>query len=326
MSRQNCSIYAILLPVCSLALTLSACAPPPAQPVAPAKSTGPQITPASQSGDYKSPLDSVPDPDGKTFFFTAENDKGKGVFKVTATGGATSEVFVGAPFIAPAGVGMSLDGKQLFVADPQANQIFVVSTAEGSQPPSAIPGSNGTAPRGMDVVSENGQTEIYFTGKDPQDGQAAVFKLALADAAKPTIIVKGAPLAEPDGIAVSPDGTVYVADHSAAGDGFGKVFKISNGKAVAWVEKVRTGNPAGIALTKDGSTLLVSAFQDNGKSDQVLVVNTATGKSSSVTDVVGKNSAAGGVHRAHNLNEFSWADVISPCSGGRHGCVYRVQP
>ena len=136
------------------------------------------------------------------------------------------------------------------------------------------------------------------------------------------IVYKGAPLNTPDGIAVAPDGTVYVSDRASAGADMGQVFKIAGGKISALVQSVRTGNPAGIALTKDGTVLLVSAMQADGKSDQVLVVNTATGESNSVTDVVGQNDAAGGVHRAYNSNLFSWADrTCRP-----KGCVFSVEP
>jgi DNA-binding beta-propeller fold protein YncE len=177
------------------------------------------------------------------------------------------------------------------------------------------------------VVNERGQVTIYFTGKDSQDGQPGVFKISMFGATAPVVVFKGAPLVEPDGVAVSPNGTVYVADRAAAGIGAGKVFQISDSAISELVGKVRMGNPGGIALTKDGGTLLVSAFQPNSKYDQVLVVNTATGASVAVTDVVGKNSAAGGVHRAHNVNVFSWADIIAPCGRPtRSGCVYRVEP
>ena len=291
-----------------------------AAPIAQAKSAGPLITPAALSSNFKTPLDSTPNPDGNMIYFTASASKGsgKGVFAVAAKGGKATALFVGAPFMTPAGIATSLDGQQVFVADAQANQLFALSIA-GKATPLPIKGTQGTAPRNLDVVSEHDQMTIYFTGKDA-DGQPAVLKIAASGADKAQVVFKGAPLAEPDGIAVSADSTVYVADRMA-----GKVFKIAGGKASELVSNVHTGNPAGIALTKDGSTLLVSAFQADGKHDQVLVVNTATGASSSVTDVVGKNSAAGGVHRAYNMNVFSWADLTSPGCRAR-GCVYRVNP
>lgn len=282
-------------------------------------SKGPRINLASKSGDFESPLDSTPDPTGKTIYFIAQNAKGKGLFQVPAAGGEVMAMALGAPFVGPTGLSIAPDGQQIYIADPAANSIFAVEVGKGMPMPLAA--SAKTLPQNLDVVLENGQPTLYFSGKDPQDGQAAIFKMA-TNADKRTLVFKGAPLNTPDGIAVAPDGTVYVADRAAAGNAMGQVFKIVGGKISTLVDQVHTGNPAGIALTQDGGVLLVSAMQPDGKSDQVLVVNTATGATTSVTDVVGQNSAAGGVHRAYTRNFFSWADrTCRP-----KGCVFGVEP
>lgn len=295
-----------------------------AAPAAHAQS-GPAITVASLSGDYRAPRDSTPSPDGATIYFTAStrNGKAKGVFAVPAGGGEARAVFTGAPFLAPAGIAMSLDGTQAFVADPTANAIYALSVgADQDHTPVAVPGTPGTSPRNLDVVSEGDQVTIYYSGQDPRDRQPALLKISAYGAVAPVVVFKGAPLLAPDGVAIDANGSIYVADRAAGAGGLGAVFRISGGNASVLVDGVRTGNPAGIALTRDGTTLLVSAFQADGKRDQVLVVNTATGQAASVTDVVGKNKAAAGVHRAHNVDEFSWADS----EAGGSGRVYRVLP
>ena len=59
---------------------------------------------------------------------------------------------------------------------PKAREKAPPAPAEAKSPaggaPAALRGSEGTAPRGLDVVREGGQEVVYFTGKDPGDGQA----------------------------------------------------------------------------------------------------------------------------------------------------------
>lgn len=277
---------------------------------------------ATQSGDFHTPLDSTPDPDATTVYFTATGANGPGVFRVPAAGGAPDQVAAGAPFVAPTGIAIGGDGSQIYVADSQApdgagkpGQIFVVPVAGGA--PAPLYGSAGTAPRGMDVVREGGRDVIYFTGKDPNDGQAGVFKLPAGGDSAPAVVAKGAPLVDPDGVTVARNGTVYVADRSAAGAGFGSVFKIAGTTVTKIVDRVRTGNPAGVALTLDESVLLVSALQPDRDSDQVLLIDLGTLQTGSVTKVIEQNHAAGGVHRARNQNVFSWADSTAGPSRGQ---------
>ncbi len=315
MTRDIASFRPVRAAVCVAALTVSTAFAMPAVHA----QDGPVITPATRPGGFRTPLDATPNPAGDMIYFTAHtiNGKSKGVFAVAASGGKAEPLFVGAPFAAPAGIAMSLDGSQIYVADAAANGILSVY-ANGSGGPSFVPGTQGTSPRNIDVVNEQAQMTMYFTGRDPNDGQPALFKISVGGAAQPVVVYKGAPLTDPDGVAVAPDGTIYVSDHAAVD----KVFKLSGSTISILVDNLRIGNPGGIALTSDGSTLLVSSFQTNSKYDQVLVVNTATGATSIVTDVVGKNKNAGGIHRAHNANVFAWSDLTA----GGTGRVYRVSP
>ncbi len=282
---------------------------------------------ANQSGNFNTPLDSTPDLDGTNIYFTASSPKGPGVFKVAAAGGAATEVVTGAPFVAPRGIAISPDGKQIYIADPKASaaggkigQIFVLPIGGGS--PTPLAGSAGTAPQNLDIVSQAGQMVIYFSGKEPTGEQAALFKLPAAGAEAPEVVVKGAPLVEPDGVAVTRSGVIYLSDRTAAGGELGKIFKVSGSSVTPIVEKIKTGSPAGIALTKDDAILLISALQMDKPSDQVFLVNLSTLETGSVTKVVSANRSAGGLHiiPSRDKNLFSWADLTA----GSSGSVYRI--
>jgi DNA-binding beta-propeller fold protein YncE len=229
---------------------------------------------ATTGGDFQAPYDSAIDAYAQNIYFTATGPNGPGVFHVPAAGGTATEISTGHPFVAPTGIAIGSGNQHAYVADPEAwkgGRIFVLAVGGGM--PEPLHGTEGTAPRGLDVVQENGHDIVYFTGKDPDDNQVAVFKIPASGASRPTIVAKGEPLIAPDGVTVAESGAVYVTDRAASGACSGSVFKITRNKIRKLVDDVILGNPAGLALTLDESELLVSAFQSDGDHDQLLVVD-----------------------------------------------------
>jgi hypothetical protein len=311
-------VLALLLASCSTATaptpTVSSNTPPTVLGDASIRS----ITLAAQSdgATFHTPLDSTPDEEATTIYFTATGSHGPGVFRVPAAGGAVTEVFAGSPFVAPRALAFSPDGTELVIADPTAGrtrELFTLPTNGGT--PSPIPGSLGSAPENLNVYNQNGQKLVYFTGKDPQSGQPAVLTLPITGASAPTVLVKGVPLLAPDGIVVAPSGVIYLTDRGTLNQG--KVFKIEGTTVTAVVNQIHTGNPAGIALSADASLLLISAYQPKSSFDDILLVNLNTLQTGTVTKIVGQNTSAGGLHASPGHKDiFSWADI--------RGNVYRV--
>lgn len=277
---------------------------------------------AGEPGLYSSPLDATINADGTTIYFTALGDQGNGVFSVPAAGGAETILAAGVPFVTPQGLDISSNDDALYVADAEASgsgQIYVVRLADGSVKP--VAGTEGTAPRGVEIFTEDGEDVVYFSGVDLNDGQPALMKVVASGGTLVTV-AKGAPLVDPVGMALTRDGTLYVVDRAASGNGLGSVFRIQDGEIKVIADQVRTGEFPGTALTLDESALLVSALDRNRDSAQVLVVELATGNRMIVNKVIAANKGAGGLHRSQGQNTFAWADSTSGSSGGR---VYRVR-
>jgi DNA-binding beta-propeller fold protein YncE len=276
-----------------------------------------------KSGDVRDPLDSTPDLDATTIYFTAAGARGAGLFKVPAAGGATSEVVAGAPFVSPRAVAINPDGTQLFVTDPQAGtggQIFVLPVVGG--PPVTLRGSVGTAPQNVTVVNTSSGVAVYFSGKAPGGSDPAVMMLPVGGADAPQVIFKGRPLVAPDGVAVTAQGKIYVADRAAAGGNLGAIYEVDGGQAVADVEKVRTGNPAGIAFNPDESVLLVSSVATDKNSAQVLALNLSTKQTGIISAGISQNPFAGGVHASPGKkNILAWCGISRPPPGGGFGGV-----
>ncbi len=278
-----------------------------------------------QMADSILPWDAVPSPDGSIIYFTGIGADGvPGVFSVPAAGGESNLVSNASPLAMPLGLAISTDGQTLYVSDPwmagsSGGGLYTLPLASAQA--QLIEGTQGTAPQGVEVISQEGADQVYFTGIDPSDGQPAVYRVA-ASGGDVTLIAKGAPLIAPSGIAIAQDGTIYVLDHLASGNGLGGVVRIQGESAEIIARDVRTGGQlAGLTLTMDGALLLASSLDNTAGTAQVLVVDLATLQTSIVNDVISANTAAGGLHRAHNDNIFAWADITA----GTAGTVYKVQ-
>jgi sugar lactone lactonase YvrE len=268
------------------------------------------INPAANNATvFISPFDATPDPSGTNVYFTALTVDGTpGVFKVAAAGGAITAVATGGSLVAPFGITISDDGNTLYVADPGANNgtidrgaIFAIGTGAGSNP-TAVSGTEGYAGRGVDF--QGGQ--IWFTGTNPADGAAGVFKIAPSGGGA-AIVATGAPFVDPSGIAVTKSGDAYVSDTSGSQVGLANVIKVSGGASVVKGD-IAVGYPAGIALSQDDSAVLVSGLTAAAGNDVVFRIDLASKNVTTFNKSIDGFLESAGLHRARNADVYAWAD------------------
>jgi sugar lactone lactonase YvrE len=258
------------------------------------------------------PLDSTPSPDGSIVYYTAVGAMGGAVYSVSPGGGASTELASG--FLAPVQVVASEDGARLYVADlgvggndASSGVIWELMVSGGAK--LALDDTRGYAARGLDVATIDGVEWLYFVGNDPTSGRAGVFRVRSGSGVE-AVLTTG--LFEPSGIAVTTAGTVYVADARADGGRRGAVLEVKGGQAAALVENLSLGYPAGIALSYDEKFLLASSLEPGTARARVTRVELATRQSSVFDGGLRDNRAAGGLHRAHGADLYSWIDASDP--------------
>lgn len=300
----------------------------------PAVVEAPLLNIAANDAATRSPVDATPSPDGDRIYYLATASKdgsdADGVFSVSGDGeDAIETLAVGGALTAPAAISVSLDGERLFVADRQrsndaGDEGAVMSLASsGGDEPVVVAGTEGYAPRGLVVAQVDDTEYLYFTGIDPESRLAGVFRAAVESGDVEALAI-GEPFSEPAGIAVTQDGTVYVVDASASSDERGEaaVMRLSDEDGVETViDGVSAGASAGIAVSLDASTVLVSGLDPETKHDRVYVLDTRSQKLAQIVEPFDSFSHAAGLHRAHNANVFAWADGEANDSG----TVYRVR-
>lgn len=284
----------------------------------------PTIAVAANDAMSRAPFDATPSPDGKQIYYTAlstdeAGEQVPGVFSVAANGGEITRLAAGEPLAAPVNISVSLDGKQLFVADPAASAIFSLATTGGT--PSPLAGTEGYSPRGLTVATDrDGREYLYFTGR-ATDGQAAgLFRIAAEGGAVETVAT-GDPFADPAGVAVTAKGVAYVVE-SSTDNATARVIRVTKGTADTFIEGIGIGFPAGITLTRDDATVIVSGLDPATKRDVVYFVGAADKKIARLSKTVGQFHEPAGLHRAHEADVFAWADS----QANDNGTVYVLTP
>ncbi len=254
-------------------------------------------------------------------YFIATNNAGSpAIYRVAGTGGAATELFAGAPLSTPRGIVVSTDGTKLYIADPGAmagGAIFSMPVGGGALAP--VLATVGTRPRALDVVVRDGAENVYFCGATTGGGAVGVFRL-VGTAVTP--VAMGAPFVDPAGVAVGPDGTVYVSDRVEGNTG--SVFQIAPmGAPVAILTGESLGNPPGIALTPDDKQLMVSSVDPMTSTARVTLIDLMTRRTSVFNDTIRSNLGAGGLHRAFiNHRTYAWAGRNRQYEGT--DSIYRV--
>lgn len=279
---------------------------------------------ARSSELFSNPWSGVPLSDGAVAFIATlpatEEEPARAAVLRGEPDGEPSVLYAGSLLANPLDLDLSVDGTLLFVADSvhldadgqNAGGAILELPLDGSEPRAL---ATGHAPRAV-TVGDSG--EIYFSGRDPEDGAPGVFRLADGAVER---VYSGAPLVDPSGIAVFADGRVLVAD-TRLGEGEaselpsrGGVVLLEDGEASVFAAGFETGYPAGIALTADDATLIVSG-QGPDSSNLVFLFATANPAEPAYVETAfaGEHWSSAGLHRAHGTNRLAWCDRSA--SGG----------
>ncbi|MGI8551415.1 MAG: hypothetical protein ACR2PL_11615 [Dehalococcoidia bacterium] len=130
------------------------------------------------------------------------------------------------------------------------------------------------------------------------------------------VVSQGPPPTVGDGVATTSSGAAFVADPSSATNATGSVRHIQGGASDQASGSLHLGSPAGVALSLDAKTLLISSLADDG-SAQILIVDLPTGGATAFNATIGSSRASGGLHRAFQQEVYAWVDSSAGPTGGK---------
>lgn len=270
----------------------------------PEPSSGPRV---ELVDEVEGAVDSTPTADGSATYVVTDTSAGSQLLHLADGEAHPLASFEHARAVVTDAAGI------VYVADTGVDAVFAVPPELTN---TVVAGTEGLGARALHLGDA-----LYVAGDDGT-GRGAVFEVP-RDGGTATMIAGGFP-GFVDGIVVADDGTLYVTGEATAGAGAenGALFEVVDGEPTALAEGIHLGTPAGVALTPDEATVMVSSLSDQGTS-QVLLVAREDGSTSSFDDVIGVNVGSGGLHSAASKPEVSsWCGVAGGSGGGR---VYGVE-
>lgn len=177
--------------------------------------------------------------------------------------------------------------------------------------PTVLDNTSSFYPDAVDIEHVGGVESVYFSGVDPESGTGGVFSVPLAGGDVTTVATGFADV--PSGVAVATDGTVYAAEGDA-------LYELVDGVATVIADGITLGEPAGLALTPDDGSVMVSSLLDGHSA--VTLVARQDHAVSFVTDTIDANTGSGGLHRAASeASVYAWCGNPS----GKTGTIYYIE-
>lgn len=288
------------------------------------------------SAGFVQPRVGVPLPDGNVAFIARSTDDGgaseslesgrhDALFVARPGGMPPERLNTGDRLVLPLDLDVSHDGSTLYVADAAAGPelsgaLLAVPLGGGAVREVVV----GFSPRSVAIAPDD---RLYFSGTDPGTGRPGVFS---SRAGEIEVVHLGAPLVDPSGIALRSDGALLIADTRAfesrldsnvALDSEAAIILIQDGRAHLMTSGFATGYPAGVALTTDERTLIVSG-EGPDRRDTIFLVDMAA-PAERPTAITGPFSAwqdsSAGLKRSHRDDTFIWASLAA-----NGGTVYQI--
>ena len=255
-------------------------------------------------------VDAVPSPDGSVAWLLGRGDAGVGVYRADGAGGA--ELVSGGWGVVLA-LTISTDGNTAYVVGRHDKghtpRVYAVPL-DGTGEPAPLVDLDPYAVNALTLNRIGSADRLTVAGVDPETYESTIYTVA-AGGGSVAVVGAGFEVLDLGGVARFDGETTWVTAADAMR--MGSLYQVEEGsdlgKPVAL--SLSFGAPAGIAATRDESTVLMSA------ESELYLYDVSSGVLDVLDVALPPGAHPGGLHRAHEVDRFAIA-----ASGADGGAVF----